>query len=137
MKKTTAHAIEGLTQELGLIDLCGKITLVLRSKETAIEERPNAFLLTRGKNGWTRCIQNSYYFMPSHLYGREGYFLHKNDRKGEVLNGNWESGGSYHRIDYREYSDAEIMAMIEEIRTNGVRPLFASTATGCYIVNEK
>lgn len=134
MKKTTAHAIENLTIELNMADWCGKITLVLRSKEQAKVDRPNAFMLTRGKNGWTRCGQSPYYFIISGLCGYDGYYIHKHDRKGDVLNGNYEQGGSYHKVDYREYTDAEIMAMVDEIRAKGVTP--KSEFGGWYIVNE-
>src|SRR5574344_872784 len=112
MKSSTKHAIEALTVEM---DLTGKhITIKLRNKENALENRPNAFILTRGKNGWTACKQESWYFRLSVGLGTrngvlDGYRLLKNDRNGEIMHGiNGDS--SYHKIDYREYTDDEIIA---------------------------
>lgn len=121
MKNSTKHAIENLANELGLE---GKhITLVLRKEEDMIENRPNAFYLTRGNKGWTSCKQDVYYINLCYLCGYDGVYVFKNDRKGEVLNGNREDGGSYHKIDYRDYTDDEIMQILESIKTNGVESL--------------
>lgn len=121
MKKTTAHAIENLSIDLNMADWCGKITLVLRSEKQAKEDRPNAFVLTRGKNGWTRCRQDSYYFCLGKLVGSNDYVISKN-------------GQQHRKVDYREYNDAEIMAMVEEIRAKGITS--KSEFGGWYIVNE-
>ena len=134
MKKQAAHAIENLANELNMSDWRGKISLVLCSEEKAREDRPNEFLLTRGKNGWTRCIQESYYFNVCRLCNHDGLYIHKEDRNGEVLNGNWEQGGSYHKVDYREHTDSEILEIVEEIRAKGVTS--KSEFGGWYIVNE-
>lgn len=120
MKKTTAHAIESFANEFNMI---GKnITIVLRSKENAIENRPNAFFLTRGKNGWTSCKQSTYYFDVCNLMRRPvtEFYIFKNDRNGEILNGDRENGGSYHKIDYREYTDAEIMEILNDAKIKGI-----------------
>ena len=120
MKKTTAHAIESFANEFNMIGK--KITIVLRSEENALETRPNAFVLTRGKNGWTSCKQSSYYFGISILSGcpTNEFYIFKNDRNGEILNGNWENGGSYHKVDYREYTDAEIIEILNDAKIKGV-----------------
>lgn len=120
MKKATAHAIENLSNDLNMADWCGKITLVLRSKEQAKEDRPNAFELTRGKNGWTRCTQSSYYFIIGKLVGSNDYVISKE--------------GAQRKVDYREYTDAEIIAIVEEIREKGV--IKKSEFGGWYLVNE-
>ena len=120
MKKTTAHAIENLSIDLNMADWCGKITLVLRSEEQAKEDRPNAFVLTRGKNGWTCCRQSSYYFCLGKLDCSNDWVISKNNQR--------------RKVDYREYSDAEIMAIVEEIRAKGVTS--KSEFGGYYIVNE-
>ena len=120
MKKTTAHAIENLSIDLNMADWCGKITLVLRSEEQAKEDRPNAFELTRGKNGWTRCAQSSYYFIIGKEVGTNDYVI--------------SNKGRHYKVDYREYTDAEIMAMVEQIRVKGVTS--KSEFGGWYIVNE-
>lgn len=120
MKKTTAHAIESFANEFNMI---GKnITIVLRSKENAIENRPNAFFLTRGKKGWTSCKQSTYYFDVCNLSGCPvtEFYIFKNDRNGEILNGNWENGGSYHKVDYREYTDAEIIEILNDAKIKGI-----------------
>lgn len=115
MKKTTAHKVEEFANKFGLIGK--RISLILRGKDEASEERPNAFYLVRGKNGWTRCTQGPYYHHISRLGGRppEERYIHKNDRTGEVLNGNWEGGGSYHRVFYREYTDDEILEILNKV----------------------
>ena len=120
MKKTTAHEIEKLTIDLNMADWCGKITLVLRSEEQAIENRPNAFCLTRGKNGWTRCAQSSYYFCLGKLVGSNEWVISNN--------------GTQQKVDFREYNDTEIIAIVQEIRKKGVTS--KSEFGGWYIVNE-
>lgn len=121
MKKTTAHAIESFANEFNMI---GKnITIVLRSKENAIENRPNAFFLTRGKKGWTSCKQSAYYFDICTLSSRPAteLYIYKLDRNGEILNGRYyEKSGSYHKIDYREYTDAEIIEILNDAKIKGV-----------------
>ena len=134
MKSSTKHLIEALTVEMGLT---GKhITIELRSKENALENRPNAFTLTRGKNGWTSCKQKSWYFCLSVGLGTRngvlnGYWLLKDDRDGEILNGN-DGTSSYHKIDYREYTDDEIIAILNDIRNRGLDK--QSPYTDCYTV---
>lgn len=120
MKKTTAHAIESFANEFNMIGK--KITIVLRNKENALETRPNAFFLTRGKNGWTSCKQSDYYFGVCNLSKRPAteFYIFKNDRNGEILNGNWENGGSYHKVDYREYTDEEIIEILNDARIKGI-----------------
>lgn len=115
MKKTTAHKVEEFANKFGLIGK--RISLILRSKDEDSEERPNAFYLVRGKNGWTRCTQGPHYHHISRLGGRppEERYIHKNDRTGEVLNGNWEGGGSYHRVFYREYTDDEVLEILNKV----------------------
>lgn len=120
MKKTTAHAIEKLSIDLKMVDWCGKITLVLRSKELAKEDRPNAFELTRGKKGWTRCGQTSYYFIIGKEVGTNDWVISNN--------------GKHYKVDYREYTDAEIISMVQEILEKGVTS--KSEFGGWYIVNE-
>lgn len=120
MKKTTAHAIENLSNDLNMADWCGKITLVLRSEEQAKEDRPNAFILIRGKKGWTRCVQDSYYFNIGKYISSNDWIISKN--------------GAHYKVDFREYTDEEIIAIVEEIREKGVTS--KSEFGGWYIVNE-
>lgn len=103
MKSSTAHLIENLANELKLEGICGKkITIVLRSRDNEIKDRPNALILTRGKNGWTKCKQDEYYSVNI-------------------------------PTNYREYTDDELIEIVNQIRQKGV--FSKSEFGGWYEVN--
>lgn len=129
MKKTTAHKVEDFANKFGLKGK--RISLILRSEDEALEDRPNALYLVRGKNGWTRCTQGPHYFMISRLGGR--HYIHKYDRKGEILNGNWEGGGSYHRVFYREYTDDEILEILNKVEKVTERFAYENSDSSYYL----
>lgn len=122
MKRTTANAIEKLTNDLNMVACCGKITLVLRPAIHAKEHRPNAFILTRGQRGrhcWIRCLQVPYYFLLGQVVFSNDYvILHD---------------GKYHSVDYRPYTDDEILKLVDDIRSKGVTS--NSACCGWYISN--
>lgn len=104
MKKQTAHLIESLSNKY---QMKGKyVRIVLRSAKDSLDNRPNCFLLTRGKNGWTKCEQESYYYNLS----SDNAFVRNGIRDIEELG----TRNEYHKVDYREYTDIEI----EEILNN-------------------
>ena len=105
MKKQTAHLIESLSNKY---QMKGKyVRIVLRSAKDSLDNRPNCFLLTRGKNGWTKCEQESYYYNLSN----DNSFVRNGIRDIEELG----TRNEYHKVDYREYTDIEIEKILNNV----------------------
>ena len=108
MKKQTAHLIESLSHKY---QMKGKyVRIVLRSAKDSLDDRPNCFLLTRGKNGWTKCEQESYYYNLSKQPNGNTY-VWNGIRDIEELG----KRNEYHKVDYREYTDIEIEEILNNI----------------------
>lgn len=121
MKKTTANAIVNLAYELGLLRGQKKLYIIFNREEDAREERPNAFVLMAGGNGYT-CAQDSYWFKIHGVPGKETYIL-KDDNEGDFPYSNLPgSRGSWHKVQYREYTDKEIGTILKDIRKRGMKP---------------
>ena len=86
MKRETAHLIEALVNGF---DTWNKKVVIILSDE--IKTRPNAISLTRGKNGYTKCVQY-------HHSRYDKLFPEK----------------------YREYTDDELIKIVDIIRERGV-----------------
>ena len=110
MKKQTAHLIESLSNKH---QMKGKyVRIVLRSAKDSLDDRPNCFLLTRGKNGWTKCEQESYYYNLSKQSNGNTY-VWNGIRDIEELG----KRNEYHKVDYREYTDIEIEEILNNVTT--------------------
>ena len=128
MTTGTKHAVENFSNEMSLE---GKnITIIIRSEESHIIDRPNALILTRGAKGWTSCKQLSWYHVQSLAFNEE---TGKHDL--EVVHVR-DNNGNDERLPFKEYSDAEILDILEEIKTRGVKLYHGFGKRKTYIVNE-
>ena len=121
MNTKSKHLLEDFTREIGAE---GKhITLILRSRENAIEDRPNAFCITRGKNGYTRVEQTSYYYRLG--IRQTGEYVLSGD-----LPTPWQK-----IVDYKEYTDKDIPVIISILRSSGMHKLY-KYSDNTWIINE-
>ena len=63
MNYENKHRIESLAK--AVCPNSKKVSVILRSRENKLSDRPNAFIVTIGKKGYTSVRQSSYYAVDS------------------------------------------------------------------------